>query len=1451
MEQDLLELLISAYKEGFDGEVESDTLALFEQNGLDYKKSLEAFLDLATISTSIGLSDDFDKLVEGTLEDERAYDTLRLTFNSIYPEGSQIFPEMLSLAIAQPKDLGLGVLNDTNASSSSLSNIAIEEDKILETEKIDLSLEEDNKESALSKNDTKADLSEYIYALVQALANKTSYSDIERIFKSYITESGGNYEETLEIAESIYKECESTIFSDTRLARSDAEVREYVINAYRNMDKQDEEDYAPEISEKEEKEEVSTYLLTDGDIENLASTGRVLPNGENELREVTTAQLFDETYKPSKGGIFSEELFGPLHGQSCSCGYCRSDNTEDALAGAVCPECGSKILSAKDRNTTYAIFKSPIPLLMGRNAIIAAMLNAFEKNINEMEKGSTKICYTRFKNKSGSFELFKMEDLKNMKNQDDYHRYFGPEGIEEALKDLDGRDGFIKVNGELKKLPLAIANAYKNAARELGKLQELRYPRLFADIEAQKEMGEVGKAGLITKQERQYAKAVNIYRAVVSLIHTRNGRPQDVLTHYLLITPPGSRPLNDINGISDFGEKNKAYSTLIRKLSQLKEIKEVGEYNPRQEMALMEEISQSYATYDSLMRKEINDKTGLYVGRLAVTKSSEAIRGVITSCDQKEGQEWLRANGIGDIPTKHIIGLPRHAARNMYKREIRADLKKMGYSSDEIKEAFSLSSGTFDDGKDNIIDEALDRVIINGGRGQIVKYERQPTIALGGLQAGYVYLTDKKDSIFIHPFSASPMAGDFDGDTILVTKVMGARARAEAKKMMNRNLTLDSTGELLINLKQESLMGLHAFTRAPEEYKFDSDILIADTTKIRENGFLTGNRLNANIAIPFYHIVEDVTDYKLTRSVDETIAPGSVYATKDDGTKLIAEECLKIKEQGGKLYAVKDTLDSFIAPINSFLTDNPIVKKGSLVCKVPLLMGTSDMIEKYYREHKIAFNQPVMKQVVDNNGEVSYEKTTAGRVIVERKLPRGYSVPEEGFTKKNLEAMVQDIIHNHKNYDIAKLLCDDLAYIGFEANTEIGASLMYQDFPTIKPIDNFLLYNDENENDENVKAERLELYNKLKKEQLGKIEESIASYHGTFIKNAVESGAMKLKDIAGVVDSERSNDYLGNAFGLATSSLALGSVGLSGALNSAQADFTGNKTTDVAATGWHRNRMAAAMDGMVIEKGDCGSAGETVLLGKLDEKQQELLTDSAIAESIVTPEGEKLAEKGEYFTPSLIKKAKEEGVTSVKMRSALSCNCKGICEACLGKAFKEGNLEIGENFGQNAVASLVAPITQMGLDIGKISGKIEKGSDKLLTLLTGASINKTTTPFTSLPILAKNFATKIHDVVPELPYIYCSMLSKVFCFGVKDDSPLPIPLYDIPSSERANYRGLVIADPTQFQNTALSFLSADRNLLRLAINPPNRSSAPKVKKDTIYERENKKSKGIKNDNSRY
>ena len=147
MEKELLKLLIDEYKSGEIGDGERK----FREVGLNFSDAIKNFHDLASISQSIGLRDEFDELVNGTLSDSEAYNTLRLTYESMYNGGSKIFPERLEDAV-ESNSLGLGVIENTPSSSSEETEMVNETEELADEKTQDNDIE--NSVDSVEKKET-------------------------------------------------------------------------------------------------------------------------------------------------------------------------------------------------------------------------------------------------------------------------------------------------------------------------------------------------------------------------------------------------------------------------------------------------------------------------------------------------------------------------------------------------------------------------------------------------------------------------------------------------------------------------------------------------------------------------------------------------------------------------------------------------------------------------------------------------------------------------------------------------------------------------------------------------------------------------------------------------------------------------------------------------------------------------------------------------------------------------------------------------------------------------------------------------------------------------------------------------------------------------------------------------------------------------------------------------
>ena len=146
---------------------------------------------------------------------------------------------------------------------------------------------------------------------------------------------------------------------------------------------------------------------------------------------------------------------------------------------------------------------------------------------------------------------------------------------------------------------------------------------------------------------------------------------------------------------------------------------------------------------------------------------------------------------------------------------------------------------------------------------------------------------------------------------------------------------------------------------------------------------------------------------------------------------------------------------------------------------------------------------------------------------------------------------------------------------------------------------------------------------------------------------------------------------------------------------------TALKTAD---SGYLTRRLVDVSQDIIINKEDCGDTKGTEVKdligaeGKVIEPLQDRIVGRFIVEDIVDPTtGEIIVAKGEMIREDKVDAIINAGITSVRIRSVLSCKCKyGICAKCYGANMSSGNpVKLGEAVGIIAAQSIGEPGTQL------------------------------------------------------------------------------------------------------------------------------------------------------------
>ena len=143
-----------------------------------------------------------------------------------------------------------------------------------------------------------------------------------------------------------------------------------------------------------------------------------------------------------------------------------------------------------------------------------------------------------------------------------------------------------------------------------------------------------------------------------------------------------------------------------------------------------------------------------------------------------------------------------------------------------------------------------------------------------------------------------------------------------------------------------------------------------------------------------------------------------------------------------------------------------------------------------------------------------------------------------------------------------------------------------------------------------------------------------------------------------------------------------------------------------ADSGYLTRRLVDVAQDVIIREEDCEtSRGLDFTIASLDASGSLVRGDHvensvyarSLAEDVVLPNGDVLAERGADVGDVLIDKLVAAGVDQIKVRSVLTCeSATGVCAACYGRSLATGaTVDIGEAVGIIAAQSIGEPGTQL------------------------------------------------------------------------------------------------------------------------------------------------------------
>lgn len=471
------------------------------------------------------------------------------------------------------------------------------------------------------------------------------------------------------------------------------------------------------------------------------------------------------TFKPEKGGLFCEKIFGPTRDWECACGKYKKIKHK----GIVCDRCGVEVTLSKVRRERMAHIELAVPVvhIWFFKTMPTRIGNILGISVSDLERI---IYYEEFVViDPGQTELEKKQLLSDAEYREAQEKW--------------GIGSFIaKMGGE--------------AIADLLKSEDL--PSLVTDLKDKLRR---------TKSMQARMKLAKRLKIVEDIASSTN-KADWMILGCVPVIPPDLRPLVPLDGgrfaTSDL---NDLYRRVINRNNRLKSILKLKTPDViiRNEKRMLQEA------VDALFDNGRHGHPVMGAGNRPLKSLSEMLKG-------KQGR--FRQNLLGkrvDYSGRSVIvvgpelkfnqcGIPKQMALELFEPFIVKRLKDLDYVY-TIRSAKKLIQKQSPE-----VWDVLDEII----KGHPVLLNRAPTLHRLGIQAFEPVLIEGK-AIRIHPLVTTAFNADFDGDQMAVHVPLSIESQIEAKLLMMApdNIFLPSSGKPVTVPSQDMILGLYYLMHDP------------------------------------------------------------------------------------------------------------------------------------------------------------------------------------------------------------------------------------------------------------------------------------------------------------------------------------------------------------------------------------------------------------------------------------------------------------------------------------------------------------------------------------------------------------------------------------------------------------------------------------------------------------
>src|SRR2546428_835934 len=470
------------------------------------------------------------------------------------------------------------------------------------------------------------------------------------------------------------------------------------------------------------------------------------------------------TFKPEKGGLFCERIFGPTRDWECSCGKYKRIKHK----GVICDRCGVEVTLERVRRERMGHIELAVPVshiwfYKCMPSRIGLMLDMSARQLERVIYYEDYIVIDPGKTPLQRAQLLNEVEYREAQEQygEDFAAGMGAEAVKKLLSEIE----LNKLNKELEK------------AMGATKSKQIR---------------------------KKLAKRLKLLQGLQS----SHARPDWMILDVLPVIPPDLRPLVPLEGgrfaTSDL---NDLYRRVINRNNRLKNLLQLKtpEVIIRNEKRILQEA------VDAMFDNARHGRAVTGAGNRSLKSLSDMLKG-------KSGR--FRQNLLGkrvDYSGRSVIvigpelklsqcGLPKKMALVLFEPFIIRRLKELGYVH-TVRSAKKMIERQSPEVWD-ILEEVT--------KGHPVLLNRAPTLHRLSIQA-FEPLLIEGEAIRIHPLVCTAYNADFDGDQMAVHVPLSVEAQLEARLLMIApvNLFSPSNGMPIKTPTLDITLGCYYLTAEP------------------------------------------------------------------------------------------------------------------------------------------------------------------------------------------------------------------------------------------------------------------------------------------------------------------------------------------------------------------------------------------------------------------------------------------------------------------------------------------------------------------------------------------------------------------------------------------------------------------------------------------------------------